>query len=299
MGGGQVLGGGVIALVAVLLWLVYLLPSWHSRHRFDAAERNAVRLNQALRVLAETSETPDEVRLELSARTALAQQKLARQVQEARQEAELAQARGELEQARVERMRASESERAARLSARSSPEARRARARRRARVAVTVTAIVAVGLALLGAWEVVTTGAQLILWSSVVVALVCMGVRARMLRVEARAAREHGMDAVVPHESVEPAATQTVEELEAQAPGWTPRELPRPLTGRAGSRAAAERDVADAREALRQAALEEAQRAEAERRRPPELRPTTVDPGADDAEIEAHVRELLRRRAAG
>jgi hypothetical protein len=50
----------------------------------------------------------------------------------------------------------------------------------------------------------------------------------------------------------------------------------------------------DAREALRQAALDEALRAEAERRRPPQLRPA-----ADDAEIEAHVRELLRRRAAG
>ena len=68
---GQVLGGGVIVLVAVLLWLVYLLPSWHSRRQYDAAERNAVRLNQALRVLAETSETPEEVRVELSARTAL------------------------------------------------------------------------------------------------------------------------------------------------------------------------------------------------------------------------------------
>ena len=45
--GGQVLGGGVIVLVAVLLWLVYLLPTWHSRRQFDAAERNAVRLNQA------------------------------------------------------------------------------------------------------------------------------------------------------------------------------------------------------------------------------------------------------------
>ncbi len=79
--GEQVMGGGVIVLVAVLLWLLYLLPSWHSRHQYQAAERNAVRLNQALRVLAETSETPGEVRLELNARTALAQQKLARRVQ--------------------------------------------------------------------------------------------------------------------------------------------------------------------------------------------------------------------------
>ena len=79
--GGQVLGGGVVVLVAVALWMIYLLPSWHGRHQFNAAERNAVRLNQALRVLAETSETPQEVRLELTARTAMAQQRLARQAQ--------------------------------------------------------------------------------------------------------------------------------------------------------------------------------------------------------------------------
>lgn len=285
-------------LVAVLLWLVYLLPSWHSKHRFDAAERNAVRLNQALRVLAETSETPEEVRLELSARTAAAQQRLARQVQEARHEADLAHARGELERARVERMRAAERERAERLSARHSPEATRARARRRARAVVTLTAVAAMALALWGAWEVVVSGSQIVLWSSVAVALACMAVRARMVRVEARAAREHArtMDADVVEEPAEPPVAQSIDELAAQAPGWTPRELPRPLTGRAGSRAAAERDVADAHVALRQAAIEEAQRAEAERRRPPQLIP---DADSDDAEIEAHVRELLRRRAAG
>ncbi len=84
--GGQVLGGGVIVLVAALLWLVYLLPSLASRRQYDAAERNAVRLNQALRVLAETSETPEEVRLELNARTALAQQRLARRALVEREE---------------------------------------------------------------------------------------------------------------------------------------------------------------------------------------------------------------------
>nr|BFF12227.1 hypothetical protein GCM10025699_35300 [Microbacterium flavescens] len=101
--GGQVLGGGVIVLVAVLLWLVYLLPTWHSRRQFDAAERNAVRLNQALRVLAETSETPQEVRLELNARTAMAQQRLARQALAQRESAALQQAKADLERARTER----------------------------------------------------------------------------------------------------------------------------------------------------------------------------------------------------
>ena len=68
----------MIVAVSVLLWLVYLVPSWYERRQYDAAERNAVRLNQALRVLAETSETPDEVRLELTARAAQAQQREAK-----------------------------------------------------------------------------------------------------------------------------------------------------------------------------------------------------------------------------
>jgi len=103
--GGQVLSGGVIVFVAVALWLVYLLPSWQSRHRFTSAERNAVRLNQALRVLAETAETPREVRLELTARTAHQQQKLARQIQAEKAQTELAAAKARLEVARVESAR--------------------------------------------------------------------------------------------------------------------------------------------------------------------------------------------------
>lgn len=103
--GGQVLGGGVIVFVAVALWLVYLLPSWQSRHRFTSAERNAVRLNQALRVLAETAETPREVYLELTARTAHQQQKIARQVQAHKAEIELAEAKARLEVARLENAR--------------------------------------------------------------------------------------------------------------------------------------------------------------------------------------------------
>lgn len=103
--GGQVLSGGVIVFVAVALWLVYLLPSWQSRHRFTSAERNAVRLNQALRVLAETAETPREVQLELTARTAHQQQKLARRVQADKTRTELAAAKARLEVARLESAR--------------------------------------------------------------------------------------------------------------------------------------------------------------------------------------------------
>lgn len=319
--GGQVLGGGVIVLVAALLWLVYLLPSWHSRRQFDAAERNAVRLNQALRVLAETSETPTEVRLELNARTAMAQQRLARQAMAEREAASLEHAKVDLEHARAERAAA---EAAARVdleraraehaaaqarahvelaAARATPAARQARARRRLRLSATTVALVAVGLAMWGAVEVVTTGAQLLLWSGVGLAVAAGLVLQRMSRVGARAAART-MDAA----TRAPAHLQDVE-LEAESREWAPRELPRPLTASAGSRASAVLEAESARAALRQAALEEAMRERAEAQRPPsiEVARTARASGTDyagmgyvdDAEIEAHVRDLLSRRVAG
>jgi len=291
--GGQVLGGGVIVLVAVLLWLVYLLPSWHSRRQFDAAERNAVRLNQALRVLAETSETPEEVRLELNARTALAQQKLARRAMAEREHTSLEQARIDLEQARAER-----------AAARARPTARRARARRRTRLALTVVGLAAVAAAVWGAWEVVTTGSQLVLWSAVGVAAVCGLLLQRMTRVGARAVDRTAVAEAAIH------SVPTVQDvaLGARTRQWAPRELPRPLTVSAGSRAAAVLDAAAAREALRQAALEEALHQRAERSRPPSIAAARAaresadasefaGGGVDDAAIEAHVRRLLASRA--
>lgn len=294
--GGQVLGGGVIVLVAVLLWLVYLLPSWHSRRQFDAAERNAVRLNQALRVLAETSETPQEVRLELTARTALAQQRLARKAVVEREHTALEQARTDLERARHER-----------AAARATPAARRARARRRTRLALTVLGLAAAAVAAWGGWLVVTTGSQLVLWTGVALAAVCAMLLQKMTRVGARAVSRTAVA-----EAATPAAPSMQDvPLTGDRRSWAPRELPRPLTGSAGSRAAAVLDAAAAREALRQAGLEEDLRRRATELQPPSIdtartarRAAAAPPFArtgplDDAAIEAHVRELLRSRAAG
>lgn len=64
----SVLGGGVLLAVAAALWLVYLVPNWLRRSEYLATERNAVRLQQTIRVLAETAETPETVRLENAAK---------------------------------------------------------------------------------------------------------------------------------------------------------------------------------------------------------------------------------------
>ncbi|GAA3212633.1 hypothetical protein GCM10017690_25060 [Microbacterium terregens] len=282
-------------LVAVLLWMVYLLPSWHSRRQFDAAERNAVRLNQALRVLAETSEAPHEVQLELNARTALAQQRLARRVVAEREHTALEQARMDLAQARDER-----------AAARSRPTARRARARRRTRLALTVLGLGAVGVAVWGGWQVVMSGSQLVLWTGVGVATMSGLLLGRMTRVGARSVERVAIEDA---SARVPRVVQDVELTASRSTGWAPRELPRPLTVSAGSRAAAVLDAAAAREALRQAAVEEAGRQRAADRRPPsiaaaraarqgaEASPYAAMGRVDDAEIEAHVRRLLASRA--
>lgn len=76
------LSSGVMLALAAGLWLVYLIPSWLRRREYLATERNAVRLQQTLRVLAESSEVPVEVRAETSARSVAAFQRSLRQQQQ-------------------------------------------------------------------------------------------------------------------------------------------------------------------------------------------------------------------------
>ena len=91
-----VFGGGLIFVVAALLWAAVLVPSWVRRREFKSAEQNALRLQRTLRVLAETAEVPTEVRVEATAREALAHEKLlraAQRQQEAERKAALTEAR--------------------------------------------------------------------------------------------------------------------------------------------------------------------------------------------------------------
>lgn len=279
---GPVLSGGVIVLVAVLLWMLYLLPSWRGRYQYDAAERNAVRLNQALRVLAETSETPGEVRVELNARTALAQQKLAKRLQSEREAAELERLREEL------------------AATRADPVIRRAKARRRIRMVSTVALLAGLAIGGLGVWQLLASGSQVFVWVGAGLVVVSGLALQRMAAVAQRAARRPKVAEQVVAERVAP-------ELHDQGPAtWTPRPLPEPLVSVAGSRAQSARAEIEAQEERRKAARLDALRARAEEMAPPAPAklPAAVSPYAqmgfvDDAEIEAHVREMLSRRAAG
>jgi len=72
------LGGGFMIALAAVLWLVYLVPSWFRSRQYQATERNAVRLQQTLRILAETAEVPHEVRVEANARSIAEQERVLR-----------------------------------------------------------------------------------------------------------------------------------------------------------------------------------------------------------------------------
>ncbi|MGW9157772.1 hypothetical protein [Microbacterium sp. NPDC055665] len=279
---GPVLSGGVIVLVAVLLWMLYLLPSWRGRFQYNAAERNAVRLNQALRILAETSETPGEVHVELNARTALAQQKLAKRVQSEREAAELESLRQEL------------------AATRADPVIRRARARRRVRMVATISLLLGLAVVGFGVWQLVAAGLSLLLWLGGALILPAGIALQRMAAVANRAAR-------ATHEVKAPIAERATPVLHDQGPAtWTPRPLPEPLVSVSGSRAQAAQAQIEAQEQRRKAARVAALRERAEQMAPaaPVQLPAASSPYAkmgfvDDAEIEAHVREMLSRRAAG
>ncbi|WP_295012204.1 hypothetical protein [uncultured Microbacterium sp.] len=286
---GPVLSGGVIVLVAALLWLLYFLPSWRGMHQYDAAERNALRLNRALRVLAETSEAPREVELELTARTALAQQRLAKRLQSDREQAELQQLREQL------------------AAAHADPAFRRARARRRTRLVATSMLGIALAASGVGLWQQLSGSSSVMLWIGGAVLVLALLALQRMAGVSRRAARRSAPALVPAPREAESAPSQ---ELHDQGPRtWSPRSLPEPLVSVAGSRAHAARATIDAQALAREAARAAELQQRAERMAPPapvELpaAETAESPYArmgyvDDAEIEAHVRRLLAQRAAG
>ncbi|WP_162532699.1 hypothetical protein [Aurantimicrobium photophilum] len=90
---GGMFGGGIVFAIAAALWVVYLIPTYLRRRNFDATERNAVRMQQTIRALAETTDVPEEIRVEASARAVIEQKRVLRQA-EAAARAQVRQAAG-------------------------------------------------------------------------------------------------------------------------------------------------------------------------------------------------------------
>ncbi|MBG6239195.1 hypothetical protein IWX78_002174 [Mycetocola sp. CAN_C7] len=259
MNGGGLLSGGIVFALAAALWVVYLLPTWLRRSEYVAVERNAIRLQQTLRILAETSEVPQEIRVEATARDVAEQQKILRQVE--------ADAR---ERARLEATVSAENARAAASAAiaslRAEPRVRLARARRRARLTATGILVVSLLTAAGGGWILASTASPVLLASAGVTALVATGALVRMARVTARSAP------IVVTVQKSPSADVFVPvHVEAEAPAaatWTPLPLPKPLHLSHGSAAAEAIAQADAHDALRRAAIAQVMASRAEEQAP-------------------------------
>lgn len=297
-----VVSGGVFLLIAVLLCLLYLLPSWRGRHQAEAAELNAVRLNRALRVLAETAETPEPVRVELSTRAAYEKQREAKRLQKA--------------QERRERLAAEDAARAE-----LDPAVVRAYIRQRVRLGATVVMFTGIGVV------IVATGfaiASIPAWSLAIPGLVAIVIGAAVLQRMAAVARAEYRRAnppVVTAQVVRQRAAARAELFDRREYGWVPREVPEQLVAQRGTRAHAHYEAGQARESLiaaaRAEALEERARLLAgpqptqlpQRATKPAPQPAAVSESVakaalarmgqvDDAEIEAGVRQLLRARQA-
>ncbi len=272
----EVVGGGVVLAVAAALWLVYLMPTWMSRRQYTSTERNAVRLQQTLRILAETSEVPREVRLEATARNVAAQQRVLRGAQErSRLEEKAAEALRRAEQLNAEaaaadaataaraaeqrvRAAAERAALAARAAARAGADTRRRVRRARALSSLVLLASFS-GAAVGGAQLAVGASALLLILGAVgtVAALLTLSALART----ERSTRESISGVVDASVSVSKSGQSFVpvewaESKPAPVSGWTPQPLPRPLYMQRGSAAAHTLDTAAAAAGLREASAE-------------------------------------------
>lgn len=199
-------GTAVMLAIAAALWFAYFLPTWMRRREYLDTERTATRLQQTLRVMAETAELPDQVRVEVSSREVARAQRLLL-AEQRRADAMAARA--------VARVRAETP------AAGSTTRVRRRRAHRTATllmVAATITIVaqlwlVAAGTAGPGAWLVFAGGA--------LVGIAGVSIRRR---IDTRGVGQASL--------AQPRMTSALVDGPASAPAtrvWTPVPVPAPL----------------------------------------------------------------------
>ena len=216
--------------LAAGLWLVYLVPSWLRRREYLATERNAVRLQQTLRVLAETAEVPVAVRAETTARSVAQQQRTLRQAQQqAAREARAVEAAHRAREAaslrRAERIADVQPAVAAVVSARALA-ARRLRRTRAFTSLVLFAAVITIGAQLIvSAVTGMAAGAWLVLAFSAVAAVSSFSLLGRL------AAVSRGRAALVAERAPlrRTMSRPVVEPVEAARATWTPIPVPKPL----------------------------------------------------------------------
>ena len=297
-------GTAIMLALAAVLWFLYLLPSWMRRREFLATERNATRLQRAIRVLAETAEAPEELRVEANAREVARTERLLAQERRRVEAATRAELHAAELRARAAEAQAAEIVRAARRSAPVSSPATRptpsappvsraevptllafARLRRARRLAgLLLLAAVAVGAVQL--WLMATTGVVIGSWLVVAGCALAAGVSVRLQRRIADRARSL---ATAPATRVRRSASALIDAETPQvqpARAWTPVPVPKPLYLERGEAPRVSVVPPVSAERLLQAAAEEAERALAAAHAEPEVvvfRPRETAPASASA----------------
>ncbi|CAN5210693.1 hypothetical protein BH09ACT3_BH09ACT3_06920 [soil metagenome] len=305
------IGSSVVIALAALLWLCYLVPTWLRRREYLSTERNALRLQKTLRVMAESAEMPEAVRLEATARSAAQQERLLRAQQRqadavSRAQQRQADAVARAQQAALARQAARRLvETAPAVAADVASTSSAAMRLRRSRLSTTLLLVAAVVAAGFGLSEVLATGSWLLLAVSgavVVGSFAMLGQMASVGRARSELARELRTRLAVELRRRTVAAEAVLERE------WTPVPVPKPLyLSRPQIARATEASLRAAAE-LRQAAAD-AERAVRDAQRAPEvtrLRPVAsssrlagmgiVEESHSDLDLDAMLR---RRRAAG
>ncbi|MCU1582946.1 MAG: hypothetical protein JWO01_2334 [Microbacteriaceae bacterium] len=263
-------GSSIVIALAALLWLVYLVPTWFRRREYLSTERNAVRLQQTLRVLAETAEVPHEVRVETSARSAAAQEQILRK--QLKHQDAVARAQAAAADRAASRELAQTLPRLAADVRTGSTATRRLRRSRAFTSFVLLASLVAAGFGV-GQW--MTSASWFLLASGSVVAIGSFALLGQMAAVgRARAELVRGLRAQSQAQTLTAPRLhdQAQGEQAAESTGWTPVPVPKPLYL---SRPQIDRAVAaslDAAAELRNAAAE-AERRLREAHESPEVTP--------------------------
>lgn len=212
------MGTTVVFALAALVWLAYLVPVWVRRREYLATERNAVRLQQTLRIMAETAQAPPEVQIAASAREIARQQRV--MAKEARLQQAIARAAA-VAKARELDDQIKQVEREVRAAVAGSVS-RRQRLRR-TRLACTLMLLASIGVGVAGA--LLPQATLLLVLAGVVLALSVVGLVAvnrtnATIRDVAQTMEHERIDAA----RVERASAALDDELASRS--WTPVPVP-------------------------------------------------------------------------
>ena len=221
----DILGGGLFFAIAALLWLLYLMPSWAKRREYLATERNALRLQQTLRIMAETSEVPREVSVAIDSRSVHAQRQLLQYEEKLRQAQERARLAASARQVKAElrEVRAMSSQQKHRI--------RRSRLVSTVLLALSLVAtVVSIAFLIIGVSEFAwVLGAAL---ATGIGSLVMLRQLAQVSKSLATERRNYAAQSTTVASLATIQRAQTEESVLPLAPvkrTWEPRELPKPL----------------------------------------------------------------------